>query len=151
MAARQWSRVDLDPGRHRVLSDDKAEVLVLRLAHGGNPDISNLAFLVRSNGYTFMHVGDARLSVSEEYLRRVDWTSYSVDILFIEYFDHSSETQSIIKNLIRPGHVVLMHIPGGEEEKVRREEGGVHPRTVVFEKEGDMMRFDPPPTAGSSG
>jgi L-ascorbate metabolism protein UlaG (beta-lactamase superfamily) len=140
-AKRQRTGIDLKMGRHRTIRGKKAEIVVLRLDHSGSRDISNLAFLVRSNGYTIMHVGDALLAHNEENLRAFDWSSYNVDLLFVEHFDRSSPAQEIIENLIKPRHVVLMHIPAGEEKEVRNAPIKVHPRTVVFERELETKRF----------
>jgi L-ascorbate metabolism protein UlaG (beta-lactamase superfamily) len=141
-AARQHSGLELKMGERRTIRGEKAEIMVMRLDHSGGSDISNFAFLVRSNGYTIMHVGDALLPDNEEYLRTVDWASYDVDLLFISYFDRDTQTRDIIQNMIKPKHVVLMHIPAGEEESVRNVEVKIHPRTVVFGKENETRRFD---------
>lgn len=141
-AKRRRSGIDLKIGRHRTIRGKKAEIVVLRLDHSGSRDISNLAFLVRSNGHTIMHVGDALLAQNEENLRAFDWRSYNVDLLFIEHFDRSSPAQEIIENLIKPRHVVLMHIPAGEEEKVRNAPVTLRPRPVVFGKELETKIFE---------
>lgn len=142
IAGRRISGLDLKMGQHQTVRGDRAEIVVLRLNHVGAADISNFAFVVRSNGYTFVHVGDARLSFNEEYLRSVDWSAYTVDLLFIEYFDDSSETWDIIEKTIRPKHVILMHIPAGEEDSLRSVNEKVHPRTVVFGRENETKRFE---------
>lgn len=133
--------LDLEPGQHRTIRRGGADITALRLSHGADAGMSNLAYVVRSNGYTFVHVGDARLSDNEEYLRTLDWKSYDVDLLFIEFFDHSDETREIIEKMIQPDYVVLMHIPPGEEDGVRNADEKVHPRAVVFGTEGETKRF----------
>jgi hypothetical protein len=75
-------------------------------------------------------------------VRAIDWSSYDVDILFIEYFDKDSRTQDTIQDLIRPKHVVLMHIPAGEEDDVRTASAKIFPQAVVFGKELETKRFD---------
>lgn len=147
---RSYSGINATLGQMRTIRGERADIEVLRLPHGGNPDISNLAFLVRSNGYTFFHVGDAKLTFSEEYLRSIDWKSYNVDLLFIEYFDRSSEAESIMENLIRPKRVILMHIPPGEEDRIQGEAAKMRPPTVVFRREGERVRFDEIPAGGLS-
>ncbi len=142
IAGSRLSGLDLKLGEHQTIRGGGADITALRLSHGADAGISNLAYVVRSNGYTIVHVGDARLSDNEEVLRAFDWKSYDVDLLFIEFFDHSDETREIIKNVIKPNHVVLMHIPPGEEDAVRNADEKVHPRTVVFGAEGETKRFD---------
>ena len=141
ITGKDLSGLDLELGEHQTIRGGGADIVVLRLSHGADAGISNLAYVVRSNGYTFVHVGDARLSDNEEYLRRLDWKSYDVDLLFIEFFDHSDETRDIIEKMIKPNYVVLMHIPPGEEDGVRNADEKVHPRTVVFGAEGETKRF----------
>jgi L-ascorbate metabolism protein UlaG (beta-lactamase superfamily) len=142
MEGRRGAGVELRIGEHRTIRGEKAEVDVVRLTHGANPDMNNFGFLVRSNGYTILHVGDALLQPNEELLRAIDWASCNVDLLFIEYFDHSSETRSILETLIKPKYVILMHIPEDDEEAVRNESEKVHPRLVIFGKEGETRRFE---------
>lgn len=146
----QHAGIDLQRGGQRAMRGEKAEIVALSLAHGGSRSIDNLAFLVRSNGYTIMHVGDAKLAFSEEILRNVDWSSHSVDLLFIQYSDRSTPTHDIIRDLIKPKYVILMHIPPGEEESVRNEPEKIHPRTVVFRRESEMKRFDELTEEGAS-
>jgi L-ascorbate metabolism protein UlaG (beta-lactamase superfamily) len=142
IAARQCSGINLERGGQQTLRGDRAEVMAISLEHGGYRDVSNNGYIVRSNGYTIVHVGDAKLAFNEGYLRTIDWNSYNIDLLFIEYFDRSTPTHDIIKDLIKPKYVILMHIPPGEEETVRNEPEKVHPRTVVFGKENETRRFD---------
>jgi len=150
IAGRGLSGIDLEMGQHQTIRGGRAEIVVLRLNHGGGTGVSNLAYVVRSNGSTIVHVGDARLSDNEEYLRTLDWHSYDVDVLFIEYFDHSDETREIIEKMIKPKNVVLMHIPAGEEDGVRNADERVHPRTVVFGAEGETKKFGSFADDGSS-
>jgi hypothetical protein len=46
-----------------------------------------------------------------------------------------------MQNIIRPKHLVLMHVPAGEEESVRAAWARIVPRAVVFEKELETKRF----------
>jgi L-ascorbate metabolism protein UlaG (beta-lactamase superfamily) len=142
VADRQRTGIDLEMGHHRTIRSKKAEIVALRLEHAGGGEITNLAFLVRAHGFMIVHVGDALLAQDQDDVRAFDWSSYKVDILFIGYGDTGSLTQQIIRNVIKPKHVVLMHIPPGEEESVRKEPVQVHPRTVVFGKQLETRRFN---------
>ncbi len=142
IAGRRQSGISLGMGQHRTIRGEKADIVALRLEHGGGANVSNFAYVVRSNAYTIIHPGDARLGYNEEYLRTIDWSTYTVDLLFIEYFDRSSETRDIIAKMIKPKYVVLMHIPAGEEDSVRNDQEKVHPRTIVFGRENETRRFD---------
>jgi L-ascorbate metabolism protein UlaG (beta-lactamase superfamily) len=140
IADRRRTEINLRTGEHGTVRGERAEIIALRLEHGGSATIDNLAFIVRSNGYTIVHVGDAKLSDNEKYLRTVDWGI--VDLLFVEYFDQSTQTQEIMQRLIKPKHVILMHIPPGEEISARNVHGKIYPRTTVFGKEAETIRFD---------
>jgi L-ascorbate metabolism protein UlaG (beta-lactamase superfamily) len=136
--------VRLERGNHETFKRGNAEITALRLDHGGYRDITNLAFCVTANGYTVVHVGDARLSENRAFLQSFPWPSSGVDILFMEYFDRGSDTQAIIDSVIRPGNLVLMHIPAGEEKEVWDAREIVHPRTIVFGNVNEMRRLDTP-------
>ena len=110
---RQYAGVDTKLGQVITLRKDNAEVDALSLVHVRNPGVENRAYIVHSNGYTIVHVGDAQLAYNEEYLRKIDWGSHAVDLLFVQYVDYTSDTREIIEKLIKPKHVVLMHIPEG--------------------------------------
>jgi L-ascorbate metabolism protein UlaG (beta-lactamase superfamily) len=140
--AAQCSPINLALGERAVIRDGHTEVMAVRLPHGWNPEEENLAFLVKAHGRTVLHVGDALLTAAAGHLRTLPWDSLSVDILFLEFFDRSSETQEIIEQLIRPAVVVLMHIPPGEEDTIRNAQEKVHPRTVVFAREGEARTFE---------
>lgn len=143
--AAQCSPINLAPGERTTVRNGHTEVLAVRLPHGWNPHEENLAYLVKAHGRAVLHVGDALLAAGAEHLRALPWDSLSVDILFLEFFDRSTDTQDMIEQLIRPTVVVLMHIPPGEEENVRNAEEKVHPRTVVVAREGETRTFDFPP------
>jgi L-ascorbate metabolism protein UlaG (beta-lactamase superfamily) len=129
-------------GEHRTVHGNKAEIVVIRLYHGSNPDATNFAYLVRANGFTVLHMGDAQIVYNEAFLRMIDWSSYNVDVAFLEFFDNSSETRNILESMIKPKHVVLMHIPPGEEDTVKNTYAKDLPRTMVFMRESETMRFD---------
>ncbi len=143
-AGKQPLAFALQRGERRTIRGGKAVITILRLDHGGSRETNNFAYLVSADGHTFLHVGDARLASNAEILRAVDWSSYDVDLLFLEFFDRGSDVQSLIDTLIKPKQVILMHIPGGEEEAVRNADERVHPRTVVFGKEGETRKLGNP-------
>ncbi len=134
--------VELERGERKTIRGGKADITILRLDHGGYREVSNLAYLVRSSGFTFLHVGDARLSDNKDFLRKIDWASFNVDLLFIVFFDRDSEVQSIIQEMIKPRYVILMHIPPGEELERANAREKVHSRTIVFTNEGQTKQFD---------
>jgi L-ascorbate metabolism protein UlaG (beta-lactamase superfamily) len=142
LPASQLEAVRLGRGGQQTFTGGKADITALRLDHGGYQEIANLAFRVAANGYTIMHVGDARLCDNREFLQSLQWPRSGVDLLFVEYFDDDSNTQAVLDSLIRPGYLVLMHIPPGEEDTVRHSPDKIHPRTVVFGKENETRRFD---------
>jgi L-ascorbate metabolism protein UlaG (beta-lactamase superfamily) len=142
LAGRHIVPLDMERGEQRTVRGGKALVRVLRLDHGSSRETNNLAFLVTANGRTFLHVGDARLVENAEFLQAIDWDAYSIDLLFLEFFDRGSDVQALIDTLIRPKQVILMHIPGGEEEAVRNSDEKVRPGAVVFGREGETRRFD---------
>jgi L-ascorbate metabolism protein UlaG (beta-lactamase superfamily) len=138
----RFSRLALKPGDRQTIHGEKAEITALRLEHGGWPGMTNLAYIVRSNGCTIVHVGDAKLAHNEETLRSVDWKTNHVNVLFMEYFDQSTPTWDFVETTMKPDHVVLMHVPPGEEDSVRVENEKLHPGSIVFAQEGERRSFD---------
>jgi L-ascorbate metabolism protein UlaG (beta-lactamase superfamily) len=129
-------------GAMEVIREDGLEVTALCLDHGGSRSTSSLAFIVKANGRTIMHLGDAMLGFSEEYLEKVDWSSYTVDVMFIQYFEQSSVAHDLIRDHIKPKQVVLMHVPPGEEEAVMQRPEKLFGQTWVFTQQGESKRFD---------
>lgn len=142
VSQRQCTRIDLKMGHHRAIRGKKAEIVALRLEHSGSGELTNLAYLVRANGFTIVHVGDALLAQDQDDIRAFDWSPYHVDLLFIGYGDTGSLSQQIIRNVIKPKRVVLMHIPPSEVEDVRSAAAEADPRTIVFGRQLQTRRFN---------
>jgi len=96
--------------------------------------VENLAYLVEFEGLTMLHVGDAVLSQNLEFFEEGGFQKKKIDIVFLEFFDWSDETKSILDQWMTPDHVVFMHLPP-EPEKIRQIEAHLlekFPNAVVF-------------------
>ena len=105
-------------------------------------DVENVAYLIEIGGLRLLHVGDAALPLSREYLESDRFPKAKIDIVFLEYFDWSEETKEILE-LMRPDHIVFMHLPP-QPEKIERLTGhlsGKFPNAVLFQEPLERRSF----------
>jgi L-ascorbate metabolism protein UlaG (beta-lactamase superfamily) len=119
---------------------------VLRLYHGGRRRLrtQNLGFLIYLEGKKFFHIGDAEETIDN--FEPFEWLAKEgIDVAFIPYwFLASREGIEIINRLIKPRHVILMHIPAGDEERVAFEARKVKiglPSVTVFKSCMEKKNF----------
>ena len=90
---------------------------LLRMNHSS--DSQNLGYIVDMGGRTFCCVGDALLKNNEEMLKKLQLTQQGIDVMFVSYWDFMNpEARAIIDTYIQPKHIVIMHIPLAETDKV---------------------------------
>jgi len=136
------------------------EVQVLRMKHSPyyyedsetgkridrHENVQNLGFLFTINGKKIFHCGDARSQFKEEYKTfRLD--KENIDIAFLDRgFLRSSQSPGIeiISELIKPKHIILMHLnPQSLEhvEKTVKELHDVFPRITFFREQMEKKVF----------
>lgn len=140
--------VDLDLFESEDLDAGGIQVRAIRLRHSAfmetdeetgeqvdrHARVENLIFLVEFKGLTMLHVGDAVLSQNPELFEEEGFEKKKIDIVFLEFFDWSDETKSILDQWMTPDHVVFMHLPP-DPEKIRQIEAHLRekfPNAVIF-------------------
>jgi L-ascorbate metabolism protein UlaG (beta-lactamase superfamily) len=140
--------VDLDLFESAELEVDGIHVRTIRLRHSAYMEtdeetgeqvnrharVENLIYLVEFEGLTMLHVGDAILSQNLEVFEQGRFQKKKIDIVFLEFFDWSEETKSVLDQWMTPDHVVFMHLPQNPE-KIRQIEAHLFekfPNAVVF-------------------
>lgn len=140
--------VDLDLFESAELEADGIHVRAIRLRHSAYMEtdeqtgeqvnrharVENLIYLVEFEGLTMLHVGDAVLSQNLELFEEEGFEKKKIDIVFLEFFDWSDETKSILDQWMTPDHVVFMHLPP-DPEKIRQIEAHLRekfPNAVIF-------------------
>lgn len=93
---------------------------ILRLRH--LQAVQNLGYVATLGGKTFCHMGDASVKNNKDIFETHKLNKEGIDVAFILYWDFlDADARKIIKENIRPGHIILMHIPQAEIEQVSRE------------------------------
>lgn len=90
--------------RHSIYLEEKDGKKVNR-----HENVQNLGFIVKSDGITIFHSGDARADLEE--FKKFDFLKDSIDVAFMPFgFFFDSVGVKIIKEWIKPKHLVLIHI-----------------------------------------
>lgn len=107
----------------------------LGLQHG-SPQFSwiqNLGYVVEINGKKLLHIGDA--DMTEENFSSLGLAEEKIDIAFVPYWYLLSNTgRSIVKNQIRPKHVIAVHISPAEAAQVAKLLNEAYPDAIPLTK-----------------
>lgn len=100
-------------------------------------NVENLGYLITFNGRTFFHNGDARFNDETEYLQ-YSLDKENIDVAFV----HADPTNTIVKDILTPDHVVMMHVAPDNNAQLRDwlKENSIT-NTTVFEKAMDSKTF----------
>ena len=114
-------------------SFDDIHIELLRMPHGGMPDVENLGSLVRVKGHTILHLGDAATDLEnfapyEEQLKQADL------VLAPVWFFATEKGQAIMKRFFPAKAKVAMHFPKQDTEKVVTSFLGSHKEVLAFSK-----------------
>jgi L-ascorbate metabolism protein UlaG (beta-lactamase superfamily) len=140
----QLNCYDLEIGELREINeifDEQFSVSAFRLKHGTSTDINNLAYLIKINNYSIMHIGDAFILQNEEYINKINWDNYNIDILFMGYMDINDYVLEILKNTIKPKHIILMHIHEDNIQEAKDGNDKYSANAIIFEKELETKTF----------
>ncbi|MGH9941127.1 MAG: MBL fold metallo-hydrolase [Pyrinomonadaceae bacterium] len=106
---------------------------VLGLGHGTERHgwIQNLGHVVKLGGKKLLHVGDA--DTSAEVFGQFNLDEEGIDIAFIPYwFLLGSDGQTVVREHIKPKHIIAVHISPSEAEKVADQIKQAFPNAVAF-------------------
>jgi L-ascorbate metabolism protein UlaG (beta-lactamase superfamily) len=123
------------------ITDSIFSVTAFRLNHGGSPDIDNLAYIIRINDFAIMHMGDAFVLHNEEYIKKINWDNYKIDVLFVGYMDINQFVLDILDKTIKPKTIIMMHIHEDDIQEAKERNEQYSGRAVLFEKELDIKSF----------
>jgi L-ascorbate metabolism protein UlaG (beta-lactamase superfamily) len=98
-------------------------------------NVENLIYLIEIGEAKFLHVGDATLAQNPELFNDGIFEKVDLDIVFLEYFDWSEETKTILDRWMHPDHVVFMHLPteAGEIESISQRLERTFSNRVIFD------------------
>lgn len=131
----------LEFGETKEIKDGQISVTAFRLDHGSR-EIDNLAYIIKINDYTIMHVGDAFILQNEEYINKINWDNYKIDFLFVGYMDVNPFVLELLDKTIKPKVIIMMHIHEEDIPDAKERNSRCSDRAILFEKELDTKSFD---------
>ena len=134
------SEISCDPGarEHRVVNGVPLDVLCLphspyyRDGRNVHADMRDLAFLVELGGARFLHLGDATIEHSADYLGTYPFEQKRIDVLFLAYFDRAQAAQRLVAEKIKPGRIVAMHVPPAQWTEEVKGVRAAYPHAIAF-------------------
>ena len=118
------------------------KLTVLGLRHAG-PHFSwiqNLGHIIEIDGKKLLHIGDA--DMTEENFSSFHLAQEEIDVAFIPYwYLLSSSGRSLVREQIRPKHILAVHIPPAEAVQVTEQLGKVYPDAVPFTRIMEVKSF----------
>lgn len=149
--------IDLDLFESAELEVDGIHVRAIRLRHSAHMEtdeqtgeqvnrhafVENLIYLVEFEGLKMLHVGDATLYENLELFEQDRFQKKKIDIVFLNFFDWSDETKSVLDRWMTPDHVVFMHLPPEPDKilKIKARLLQTFPNAVVFAEPMEEKAF----------
>jgi L-ascorbate metabolism protein UlaG (beta-lactamase superfamily) len=118
------------------------EFEVLGLGHGSgrHGSIQNLGHVIKLGGKKLLHVGDA--DTSAEIFEQFKLDEEGIDIAFLPYwFLLGDAGQTVIREHIKPKHIIAVHISPSEAEKVAGQVKRVFPDAAAFTTMLEKRRY----------
>ena len=115
---------------------------IFRLPHGTGrfASIQNLGQIVTIGGRKLLHIGDAEMIV--ENFSRHRLPEDKIDFAFVPYwFLDDPAGQRIVREHIRPKHLIAMHIPPAELGEVSKKIRVAFPSVIVFTRQLETHAF----------
>ena len=122
------------PWKERVaMKVSGIEFEILRLSHGTgrHATIQNLGHIIKLGGKKLLHIGDADTSI--ENFEKFNLDEEQIDIAFIPFwFLIGTEGQTVVKDHIKPRHIIAVHISPNESERTLTQVKQAFPGAVTF-------------------
>ncbi len=117
------------------------QITALDLPHNPTrtPRAQNVGYLIRLNGFTILHVGDADPSAERYAPHNLPAERIDVAILPTWYLTGSSE---LVRRHIAPRRVIASHVWLGSNEKLRRDVLREWPSADVLMRPGERLRIE---------
>jgi L-ascorbate metabolism protein UlaG (beta-lactamase superfamily) len=113
--------------------DITARFLTLNHAESESEPVLTLGSLIELNGWKVLHLADLVPETSESFLRGYGLATEAIDVAFVDpYFATSEVGQILLRQHVRPTHIVLMHVMPHEQEPVRQDVTRLFPEAFVF-------------------
>jgi L-ascorbate metabolism protein UlaG (beta-lactamase superfamily) len=130
---RQRIREVLPDWKQRIQqSFDGVDVTFLRIrhTHQRNYGVHNLGHIIRIGGKKFLHIGDAE-ALAENFAD-LGLERESIDVALLPFwFLISDAGRAIVNDLIKPKHIVALHIPPQEAERWAQQIKTAYPEAMI--------------------
>ncbi len=116
------------------------EIFRLRHEHERNYGVHNLGQIITLGGKKVLHIGDAEMSPRN--FAPHDLPADRIDIALVPYWYLTSEQgRTIVREHIRPQHIIAMHIEPEQREEIATEIRAEFPEAILFSRPGDSRQF----------
>lgn len=133
----EWGKV----ARLRLNGVD-LELFGVNHAGPGDPPYKTLAAVIDLDGIRVAHLADEQSVVNVENYRSVDLAREGIDVAFADRMMlQDSIGQYIIRELVKPRYLVLMHAQPGELDADARDLAPLHPNLLIFREQLERRRF----------
>jgi L-ascorbate metabolism protein UlaG (beta-lactamase superfamily) len=109
------------------------DVELMGVGHGTgrHSTIQNLGHLVRLGGKALLHLGDA--DADPAILGKLNLDDKGIDVAFLPmWFLIGNDGPAVVREDIKPRHIVAVHMPSSGAERAAREIKGVFPQADAF-------------------
>lgn len=127
----EWAGIPTQVTRMRHMNDDS----------GNNPH--SVVYLLDLDGIKILHPGDTTLKFNLPLYEGLHLEQEQIDILILEYFGVSEETQAFVSNVIKPKVILPKHFSIASMEDDIKKFQDVYPQSVVLSKPLDSFIYDP--------
>jgi L-ascorbate metabolism protein UlaG (beta-lactamase superfamily) len=107
------------------------EVLGIRHGTGRHASVQNLGHIIKLGGKKLLHVGDADTAM--ENFEDLKLNEEGIDVAFIPFwFLIDTEGQSIVRDLIKPKHIIAVHISPRDRDDAAEQIRKAFPEATAF-------------------
>lgn len=117
----------------KTLNIGGINVEFLGVGHGSgrHASIENFGHVFKLGGKTFLHIGDAEFT--PEVFDAFNLETRGIDVAFLpSWYLTAAAGQSIIREHIRPKHIIAVHVAPGDAEKLKQQIAKEFPQADVF-------------------
>ncbi|SHJ67564.1 L-ascorbate metabolism protein UlaG, beta-lactamase superfamily [Dethiosulfatibacter aminovorans DSM 17477] len=108
--------LDIELGRKMKYPIKNGEIIFFKSKHMGDESLqcSNICYIIELDGIRFLHLGDG--NIDYDYLERM-LSDEKINVAFMNFpFMHLPEGKKIIREIIKPDHMVVFHLPFEEDD-----------------------------------
>jgi|GEM_PF-546624 len=118
------------------------ELFGVNHAGPGEPPYKTLATVIDLGGIRLAHLADEQSAVNVENFRSVDLAGRGIDVAFADRMMLSDSVgQYILRELVKPRYIILMHESEQDLDSARRNLAPIHPNLLIFREQLERRRF----------